>query len=369
MKKISFVGDISFSGDFDFGKPKFSSKILDNFFTNFCNEDLLIGNLETVFTTEKKGIKKFGPRLKSSPYCVDALHRFDFLSLANNHCNDFGLAGLSDTLSSLDKIDCISLGALVGDLDSSVVKIENSIYVISASEREFNLHKDYGYGAEHFDMIDLIYKIKKIKDHDKKNTVILFLHTGVEYYSLPTPNLVRKLRALIDFGADAIVCSHSHVIGPTEIYKEKPICYGLGNFLFDTKAPIAKKGMVATLAVKNSQISLEIDFVKNLPSGEISFIRGNEKEELLSEQSIMSNIVSSDDLLNVEFQNFVSLNRSYYLNSTYMGAVFPGVHKLSRLLGMEKFFVNSSNVARKYNMYSCESHQEVVLTLLKGILK
>jgi hypothetical protein len=36
---------------------------------------------------------------------------------------------------------------------------------------------------------------------------------------------------------------------------------------------------------------------------------------------------------------------------------------------MEKFFVNSSNVARKYNMYSCESHQEVVLTLLKGILK
>jgi len=39
--------------------------------------------------------------------------------------------------------------------------------------------------------------------------------------------------AFIDAGADIILGHHSHVIGTSEWYKERPIYYSLGNFVFD----------------------------------------------------------------------------------------------------------------------------------------
>jgi poly-gamma-glutamate synthesis protein (capsule biosynthesis protein) len=37
----------------------------------------------------------------------------------------------------------------------------------------------------------------------------------------------------IDFGADMIVGTGSHHIGPIEVYRRKPIFYSLGNFVHD----------------------------------------------------------------------------------------------------------------------------------------
>jgi poly-gamma-glutamate synthesis protein (capsule biosynthesis protein) len=38
---------------------------------------------------------------------------------------------------------------------------------------------------------------------------------------------------MIDAGADVVVGTHVHVIQPEEWYREKPIFYGLGNFVFN----------------------------------------------------------------------------------------------------------------------------------------
>jgi poly-gamma-glutamate synthesis protein (capsule biosynthesis protein) len=38
---------------------------------------------------------------------------------------------------------------------------------------------------------------------------------------------------MIDAGADAIIGHHPHVVQGMEIYKQRPIFYSLGNFIFD----------------------------------------------------------------------------------------------------------------------------------------
>lgn len=369
MKKITFVGDISFSGDYDLNKPKFDYSLLDSFFEDHVGDDLLIGNLETVFTNSNVSIEKYGPSLRSSPSCAAALDGFDFLSLANNHCNDFGLSGLRETRLALSDAGCDVMGVIFEESDYSVVEVSESIFVIAGSEREFNLYRDYGYGAQHFDVIDLITKIRDVKAQNDRAKVILFLHAGIEFYNLPSPGLVKKARTLVDFGADAVVFSHTHVVGPTEIYKGAPICYGLGNFLFPSSGGASEPGMVATLNVAQSEIELEIDFVAADADGRVGHVCSDEKVRLLQEVTRLSDIVLSEQALVDNFDRLLRERGAYYRNTTFLNVVFPGVHRLVKYFRLEGLSVPTPSVARRLNMISCESHHEVISASLRRMLK
>lgn len=62
---------------------------------------------------------------------------------------------------------------------------------------------------------------------------ILSLHRGSEYHIYPTKQQKELAHVFIDHGADLIIGNHSHIPWEREIYKDKPIFYSLGNFLFD----------------------------------------------------------------------------------------------------------------------------------------
>ena len=48
----------------------------------------------------------------------------------------------------------------------------------------------------------------------------------------PPAFLVDLAHRAIDAGAGAVFCHGSHVLGPVEIHRGRPICYGLGNFFW-----------------------------------------------------------------------------------------------------------------------------------------
>jgi poly-gamma-glutamate synthesis protein (capsule biosynthesis protein) len=48
---------------------------------------------------------------------------------------------------------------------------------------------------------------------------------------LPASFLVTSARALVEAGADIVICQGPHVLRAVEIYQGKPILYGLGNFM------------------------------------------------------------------------------------------------------------------------------------------
>ena len=59
----------------------------------------------------------------------------------------------------------------------------------------------------------------------------MLVHWGVERYTGATEKQTRLGRKLVDWGADAVIGAHTHVLGPTERYGNGVIHYSLGNFL------------------------------------------------------------------------------------------------------------------------------------------
>lgn len=66
----------------------------------------------------------------------------------------------------------------------------------------------------------------------KSSTVVTIFHWNYELEQYPQPADREFALHLIDVGVDAIVGHHSHLVQGFEIYKDKPIFYGLGNFYF-----------------------------------------------------------------------------------------------------------------------------------------
>lgn len=73
-----------------------------------------------------------------------------------------------------------------------------------------------------------IQNIKKEVDY-----LIVIFHGGKEFYRFPSPILQKNCRSVIDFWADCVITQHSRCIGCEEIYKDRKIIYGQGNFIFD----------------------------------------------------------------------------------------------------------------------------------------
>ncbi len=83
---------------------------------------------------------------------------------------------------------------------------------------------------------------------------------------------------MIDAGADGVIGSHPHVLQGFEYYKDKPISYSLGNFLFPNyiKGNAAQTG-VLHLDIKNEKIGMT--FVPYRISND-QIVKQNDREQL-----------------------------------------------------------------------------------------
>ena len=64
------------------------------------------------------------------------------------------------------------------------------------------------------------------------DTVVVFLHWGLELDSCPTSSQKSLARKLIAAGADIVVGSHAHVLVGAGRRGKALVAYGLGNFVF-----------------------------------------------------------------------------------------------------------------------------------------
>lgn len=82
---------------------------------------------------------------------------------------------------------------------------------------------DHGYD----EFIEIVTRYMK---ENPKTKVYCFMHWNYDLEKLPFPLHLNVARKLIDNGCAAVMGSHSHRPQAAEIYKEKPIVYGMGNF-------------------------------------------------------------------------------------------------------------------------------------------
>ncbi len=220
------------------------------------NADIAVANLEGPFTDNPsittslidKSLKfTFNPKL------IPKLHDlgFDIFGLANNHTMNFGISGFNTTKDYLKKNNILYYGDPNNFTDLSTIIEKNGIVIGFVGFHEFTYIN--------FDRI--INEIKILRD--KVDILIVSPHWGIEYENEPTNNMRKWAHGFIDSGADAVIGSHSHIIGDKEEYKGKKIYYSLGNFAFDQYfSEETMTGLMVNMNIrKNYEGSLKIDYI------------------------------------------------------------------------------------------------------------
>ena len=200
--------------------------------------DYSIVNLECPVTDNKlQPIEKQGPNLKCSSKGVKALKwaGFKCVTLANNHFLDYGQHGVKETLETLDSsgIDYVGGGMVLHEASTTLYKqIEGkTLAIINCCEHEFSIATDSSAGSNPLDPVQQYNAIKKARED--ADYVLVIVHGGHEHFQLPSLRMVETYRFFVEAGADAVVNHHQHCFSGYEVWKGKPIFYGLGNFCFD----------------------------------------------------------------------------------------------------------------------------------------
>lgn len=266
---LTFVGDIMLSrwvalrmNQLGFDYPFLETR------DYLTQSDLTIGNLESPYseagpyqTAAGTMIFRHDPRV--TPELKNA--GFDIFNLANNHFGNAGQQGISFTLDQLttNGLDYFGAGenstlshqplikeingvkfAFLGYTDSSVTPVS-----YAATNEKAGLNLD-----DTNQMIEDIKNAKKTADF-----IIVSMHLGTEYQTKPNQKQNNFARSAIDAGADFIYGHHPHVIQSIEFYKNKPIFYSLGNFIFDQTSANTKQGLVINAKILyNKLVGLEI---------------------------------------------------------------------------------------------------------------
>lgn len=200
--------------------------------------DLTIGNLEGAICDGGKSTKGNGPNSYSfrTPTSYGHLLKeagFDFMSMANNHANDFGLEGIESTERVLDEQD-IRYAGIDGRVESAVIERKGLKIGLCA----------FGHNSYTIKHLDLNTVGRIVDDLVAKcDLVIVSFHGGAEGRSknhLPNGpetflgenrgSLRQLAHFCVDHGADVVYGHGPHVVRGVEVYKDRFIAYSLGNF-------------------------------------------------------------------------------------------------------------------------------------------
>lgn len=336
--------------------------------------DYKIVNFESVVaSSEDKPIEKCGPNLHCPENSIDALKYagFDCVALANNHFYDYGQAGVKNTKAKLHEvgIDYVGGGENIVEAAKTLYKNINgqTIAIINCCEHEFSIATDKAGGSNPLNPIAQWYAIKRAKEIAKY--IIVIVHGGPEYFALPTLRMVETYRFFIDAGADAVVNHHQHCMSGYEMYKEKPIFYGLGNFCFDWDGPNRlsqwRQGYMVRLLFDETKIDFEtIPYYQAYNQAGVYVLKKiSEIEAFNNRISFLNEIISDEARLKERNELFNKKNRNYYLS-----ILEPYGGKIGTALFDRKLLPSVIKGAKKKhieNIILCESHRDKLLYALR----
>lgn len=335
--------------------------------------DYSIVNLECPITTGKEEpIRKCGPNLQCSIKGLEAIQQAGFrcVTLANNHINDFGSQGVKNTLKECDShlIDHVGGGSSIRQAERVLYKqIDGqTLAVINCCEHEFSIASESEAGANPLNPVSQYAQIIDARMHS--DFVIVIVHGGNEHYPLPSPRMKQLYRFFIDAGADVVVNHHQHCFSGYEIYNNRPIFYGLGNFLFDNENKRNSnwnKGFMVAIHFVNKRISFDLfPYRQCNDNPRIELMNISEREEFVKEVETLNSIILDDSLLQEKFMAFCKER-----NNDMLISVMPYKSRLFRALAYRGFipsFFGPQKALLLYNYVNCEAHRDTLEFFLKS---
>jgi poly-gamma-glutamate capsule biosynthesis protein CapA/YwtB (metallophosphatase superfamily) len=210
--------------------------------------DARIINLETAVTRSKDRARK-GINYRMSPENADCLSaaKIDCCVLANNHVLDWGRTGLEQTLATLQTLNIKVAGAGRNDREASAAAMLNLgdgrllIFSFGSTSSGVPLEWAATEVAPGASLLPDLSEASALKVADRimalrrpDDLIVVSIHWGSNWgYHIPDEQMVFA-RTLIDQANVSIIHGHSsHHPRAMEIYRNRLILYGCGDFLND----------------------------------------------------------------------------------------------------------------------------------------
>ncbi len=377
MSKINVL----IAGDFASRSVRAQETIVSNKYENIYSsikgivdkQDYAILNFEApiVLDAHFSPIEKTGPNLKMDIKALDLVKEMGFnaVTLANNHFLDYGEEGVKATLygCKAKNIDFVGGGMNLQDAQTILYKrIQDKVFAfVNVCEREWSIATKNTAGSAPIDPINNYYQI--VEARKKADYVIVITHGGHEMYQLPSVKMKELFHFYIEIGADVVVNHHQHCFSGYEIFKGKPIFYGLGNFWFDKEKmqeSIWNEGYMVGLEFDGENISFDIIPYEQCNSNlEIVLLENERKDEFNKQVMYLNEIIVDLDRLEAEFVRMAQKKETMFslLFEPYNNRLMK---KLYRLGFLPSFFTKNKRM-QMLNMIRCEAHYNVLLKYLE----
>lgn len=244
--------------------------------------DFTIANLEAVLVdnptvSPMKRKKKFVLGAKADITAETfKKHGIDLVTLATNHTNDFGCAGILSTLAALKKQKIAAIGSGHTSLEalcpyrlktkSQDLFVFNGYWFRNGQYNEFGMYAQGDHLGGNCLSQQLFRTIQRTKEEFPASKVIVLCHWGIDFQQInPTQRVIAK--RLVDAGADLIMGHGPHAIQPIEQVEGVDVLYSLGNFVFnsngefDTHPEALPYGMVTQLKLEDDQMILQAQMI------------------------------------------------------------------------------------------------------------
>lgn len=262
MVRMNFMGDVMFGELLENFRRGLKSTIERRGIDPFEHvKPLLEGadanvlNLECVLSDESIRPRPFSEILISPEKFVKFLAGagVNVVNTANNHALDHGKGAFERSL------------ALLKDRGIHVIGYRTDSYfqeeplVLAAEGRRIGF---LGYNISNFPDGDRRMSVERIRGvvgsvRSSLDILVLSMHWGEEYATIPPPYVVRFGKELLEAGCDIIHGHHSHRIQGVIRDKNRIFAPSLGNFIFDQKVEENRITAVLRTEIRNGEISFE----------------------------------------------------------------------------------------------------------------
>jgi poly-gamma-glutamate synthesis protein (capsule biosynthesis protein) len=261
---IAFAGDVNFEGVMRNRLDADPSTALREVAPTFTAADLAMVNLETAITNGGSAQSK-DFTFRAPPEALDALRAagIDVATEANNHGLDFGAEGLQDSLAARaeKQFPVIGIGQDIDDaftpyrvtLKGQRIAIIGATQVLDSSLIDSWTAGPGKPGVASAKLVDrLVAEVAKARaDSD---TVIVYLHWGIEKNTCPSADQQSIATTLVTAGADIVVGTHAHRLQGGGRMGQAFVHYGMGNFAFYAGTSEAARTGILLLTVTGRDI-------------------------------------------------------------------------------------------------------------------
>jgi poly-gamma-glutamate capsule biosynthesis protein CapA/YwtB (metallophosphatase superfamily) len=277
---IAFAGDINFEGGMATRLARDPQTAVGPFTEVLVAADVAVGNLETALgtggTPESKDFTFLAP-----PSAVDALRAggFDAISMANNHGRDFGPDGLEESLAIKDaQPDHFIIGIGHDDTEAyapftTTIRGQRIAVIAATQVLDEELITAWTATPTHPGLASakrvdaLVAAVQQARA--SADTVVVFLHWGVERNDCPVERQQVLAQQLADAGADIIIGGHAHRLQGAGMLGAAFVGYGLGNFDFTAVGAGAEKTGVIQVTVTGRRID-KYEFIPGVVKGAVA---------------------------------------------------------------------------------------------------